>query len=490
VEDVPLGKYTVEEIGLLPGWTSEIEYKVGEGDWTDYGDYVTVPKDDTLYIKFINTYEEFPTGMVKVQKLFEGVDELEGFEDMEFTIQFTLRFPDGETVNTITNTYTGSEWLATPRYFNGIPVGSGYVVEETIFEMTTPLAGDWSWIVSPTAFAVLDGQTMLVEVTNTYNPYPVDITKTVSPVSHYTGSGPVTYTVRFTNNSETTFDAFWVQEGESSWFNPDNASNFNSDMDGNPITTNGDIFFNDGPHEIPFGPGSVVTATWTYTSNTLGVGEYLNSVTGTAYMEVCEYLSRVAVADGDGEICTMTAVAWDNDDATLTINRRSVSRDDDPGVRIEKSVDVDEASVGDTVNYTIEVRNTGDVSLRDVMVVDDIIDVEWDIGDLGRNDSISEDFEYEIQETDFVNGVFENIAEVTADSREGKASDTDDAVVEEETIDVPPVTPPETPPEIVVPPEIPPQALPQTGQVAPELFYGLGSILMAAGYGLGRKKKD
>src|SRR6056297_1737508 len=219
----PVGKYTVEEIELLPGWTSEIEYKVGEGDWMDYGEYVTVPKDGTIYIRFLNDYEESPTGMVEVQKLFEGVDVLEGFEDMEFRIQFTLRFPDGETVNTITDTYTGSEWLATPRYFNGIPVGSGYAVEETIFEMTTPVSGNWTESVTPTSFEVKAGETTPVEVTNTYN--GVEISKSVSPSSHNRGGGPVTYTVTFENTGTVTYDAFWIQD-QADWFVPEDAFDF------------------------------------------------------------------------------------------------------------------------------------------------------------------------------------------------------------------------------------------------------------------------
>src|SRR6056297_589035 len=219
----PVGDYEVEEITLLPGWTSEIEYKVGEGDWMDYGEYVTVPKDGTLYIRFLNDYEESPTGMVEVQKLFEGVDVLEGFEDMEFRIQFTLRFPDGETVNTITDTYTGSEWLATPRYFNGIPVGSGYAVEETIFEMTTPVSGNWTESVTPTSFEVKAGETTPVEVTNTYN--GVEISKSVSPSSHNRGGGPVTYTVTFENTGTVTYDAFWIQD-QADWFVPEDAFDF------------------------------------------------------------------------------------------------------------------------------------------------------------------------------------------------------------------------------------------------------------------------
>ena len=297
----------------------------------------------------------------------------------------------------------------------------------------------------------------------------------------------MTYTVAFENTGPVTYDAFWVED-HADWFIPEDAYDFDSDMDGVPITTDGDLFFNEGPHDIPFGPGSVVTATWKYDSSGLGVGTYENSVTGTAYHVYCTGALTDLATNGEVH-CEYVAGAYDTDDATLTIRRRSTPDDDDPGVRIEKTVEPDEASVGDTVTFTIEVTNNGDVSLTDVLVVDELIDVEWDIGTLGRGDSITETFEYVLEPGDFENGVFENIAEVTADSREGRASDTDDAVVDEETIDVPPVTPPVTPPEVIVPPTVPPQSLPQTGQAGTGVFYGLGSLMLVAGIGLGQKKR-
>jgi len=498
----PMGDYTVEEIGLLPGWTSEIEYKVGEGDWMDYGEYVTVPKDGTIYIRFLNDYEESPTGTVEVQKLFEGVDVLEGFGDMEFRIQFTLRFPDGETVNTITDTYTGSEWLATPRYFNGIPAGSGYMVEETIFEMTTPVSGYWTESVTPTSFEVLGGQTAHVDVTNTYSSEPtygVAIEKTVNPTSHYTGGGPVSYTITFENIGNTaTYD--WVDFDDLLDEGMTTGDMFNTEawIDGVFITGDGGEIFGAPMPMTSYGgfePGDVITITYDYDSSGLGIGTYNNTITGCAWMGGIEEPDDDFTPEMSRDIGpAISQPICDTDTASFDVVRRPVRRDDDdPGVRIEKTVDVDEASVGDTVTYTIKVTNNGDVSLTDVMVVDDIIDVEWDIGDLSKGDSITEEFEYEIQEGDFEDGEFENIAEVTADSREGKASDTDDAVVEEETIDLPPVTPPETtpvtPPEIVVPTEIPPQALPQTGQAGIGFIYSLGSVLLLAGAGFGRKKR-
>ena len=508
VPDMPVGMYftTEEEIGQY--WSEEIKYYVGSLDGVTPGAYISVGDGDdipveegkTTHVFVYNTYDE-PSqeeyGKVEVQKLFEGIEELEGFGDMEFRIQFTLRFPDGETVNTITDTYTGSEWLATPRYFNGIPAGSGYMVEETIFEMTTPVSGYWTESVTPTSFEVLGGQTAHVDVTNTYSSEPtygVAIEKTVNPTSHYTGGGPVSYTITFENIGNTaTYD--WVDFDDLLDEGMTTGDMFNTEawIDGVFITGDGGEIFGAPMPMTSYGgfePGDVITITYDYDSSGLGIGTYNNTITGCAWMGGIEEPDDDFTPEMSRDIGpAVSQPICDTDTASFDVDRRPVTRDDDPGVRIEKTVDVEEASVGDTVTYTIKVTNNGDVSLFDVEVLDGAIGVTWEIGDLGKDDSITEEFEYEIKETDFVDGVFENIAEVTADSREGKASDTDDAVVEEETIDVPPVTPPETPPEIVVPPEIPPQALPQTGQAGMGFIYSIGSVMLLAGAGFGRKKR-
>ena len=477
VEDMPVGSYPTSEDSLGSYWTYEIMYAVGETTPTSIGTSGDIPVVDgqTTHVFIYNTYDE-PTveeyGTVVVNKEFTGADTPE-----EIYIEYQLWEDGGSMIATASALWDGEGWTATFMY---VDPGDYYIVE-------VPVPG-WTLVAyDPDGFTLQSDGTVYVMVVNDYNDeptYTVDIEKTVDPTSHYTGGGPVTYTVTFENTSSVTYGAFWVMD-EADWFVPENASDFNSDMDGVPITTDGDIFFNDGPHAIPFGPGSVVTATWKYDSSDLSVGTYQNTVTGCAWLGGI-YESQLT----DQVEIPLEPAACDTDSASFTVRSRTITRDDDPGVRIEKDVDMDEASVGDTVTYTIEVTNNGDVSLTDVVVVDDMIGVEWEIGTLGVGDSESEEFEYTIQEGDFEDGEFVNVAEVTADSREGSVSDEDDATVEEETIDVPPVTPPETPPEIVPPLVVPPQALPQTGQAGAGIFYGLGSLLLAAGYGFRKKERD
>jgi len=174
-------------------------------------------------------------------------------------------------------------------------------------------------------------------------------------------------------------------------------------------------------------------------------------------------------------------------------------RDYDLGIKIDKDVDLDEASVGDTVVYTIEVENNGDYDLENVIVEDEMIDETWNIGDLDEGEDASKTFRYTLQEGDFdEDGLFVNTAVVTGEWRGETVEANDKATVEELIIEVTedevaettPELPDVVPEKVVLPAPAVPQALPKTGQVPPELFYGLGSILMAAGYRFGRKKKD
>ena len=505
------GDYIVGETPLPDYWTSTYEVSTDGAVYTDIVDgAVTLEAGGELYIRISNDYYKPPQdkyGMVTVHKIFEGEEYLEDFDNTEFTIKYTLYKPNEDVYQMWTDTDMGSEWEGNTATFNGILVGDGYFVEETIFEMTTPIAGSWSSSVSPSSFEVFDGTVTDVYVTNTYTPVEptntVDIEKTVNPTSHYTGQGPVTYTITFENTSfETAYQ--WIGfSDETSWaFDTEMVSNFEAVLtelaSPAPITTvmttdGGDIFGD--PIDMTtyggFEPGDIITITYDYVSSGFGTGTYTNTVTGCAWMGGIDYLiDRAVESNGDINVGISQPVC-DTDDASFTVRNRSTPDNDNPGVRIDKSVDVTQASVGDTVTYTIKVTNNGDVSLTDVMVTDDLIDVEWEIGNLSKGDSITETFEYTIQSGDFDDGVFENIAEVTADSREGKASDEDDATVRRdgEEIIIPPATPPATPPDVVVPPSVPPQALPQTGQSGPELFYGIGSLVMAAGYVIGKKKR-
>ena len=101
-----------------------------------------------------------------------------------------------------------------------------------------------------------------------------------------------------------------------------------------------------------------------------------------------------------------------------------------------------------------------------------------------------------IDDGDFDDDELENIAEVTGEWSRGTVSDDDSATITDsgEEIIVPIIVTPETQPEVVVPIIVMPQAeettLPQTGQIGTELFYGFGSLLLAAGYVFRNKRKD
>jgi len=457
----------------------------------------------------VNTYTPDPPapdpGTVTIYKTFEGYEGEMPFNDLVFKIDFTLYDSDDGIEDTLHPSISGNDWSGT---FDDVDPGSGYYVVEEPFTWEGP--GYWTSDSPSKPFVVSEGADTKVTITNTYHldeepTYTVDIEKTVSPGSHYTGQGPVSYEITFTNTSTLTNYAAvaFMDETSENWeVNSENASNFSAVFEGVEISDNGGEFF-DGPKNLAgygdgvFDPGDVITITYDVDSSGLGVDTYTNTVTGCAFIEPVEPMyTNIGVgdilSDNMQDDYYYVPDACDTDDDSFTVRNRTVTRDYDPGIKIEKDVDLDEASIGDIVVYTIEVENNGDYDLENVIVVDEMIDEEWDIGNLDQGDSISKDFDYEIQEGDFKNGEFVNVAEVTGDWSRGSVSGEDDAVVDELIIEVPDEPEiPETPPEIIVPP-VPavPQALPKTGQVPPELFYGLGSILMAAGYGLGRKKKD
>ncbi len=391
---------------------------------------------------------------------------------------------------------------------SGLALGSYSITTESATGL--PMGSDFTYVSGIGTSTILSETTQsgMLTVENDYDPSdePIDsvvINKTVAPTSHYTGGGPVDYTITFTNDGDMTYDSVMFEETMDSRLTTGNVTDFEVVFNKvDPTTSHAlsydtwDDFFDECIYLGDLGyfePGDSIEITYGYISSGLSAESYVNYVTGSAYE--CNQLDGVmdSIEYLNGYSCDCDPAAWDNDDATLTVSRRSTPRDDDdPGVRIEKSVDVTEASVGDTVTFTLKVTNNGDVSLTDVMVVDDMIDVEWDIGGLSKGDSITETFEYTIKSGDFDGNLLENIAEVTADSREGKASDTDDATISrdgEEIIVIPEPTP-ETPPDVVVPPSIPPQALPQTGPESTGIFYGLGSLMLAAGYVLSRKRRD
>lgn len=97
-------------------------------------------------------------------------------------------------------------------------------------------------------------------------------------------------------------------------------------------------------------------------------------------------------------------------------------------IKVEKSADKEIAAVGDTITYSINVTNTGNVQLNDVVVSDtnnfagDIIplrsagstfneaDGTWTIAKLGVGVTVTIRYQYVVTEADMQNAVLENVA--------------------------------------------------------------------------------
>jgi uncharacterized repeat protein (TIGR01451 family) len=241
-------------------------------------------------------------------------------------------------------------------------------------------------------------------------------------------------------------------------------------------------------------------ASATYTANVSKTGYNSNTGTATFGMDVCgtEIINVILTKSGGG-----------------------------PGPSIERSIlvvkDADKTTVlyGGTITYTYTITNTGDVTLENVTLTDDILGDIIDASDnitLAPKESITRTVTYTTKIGDV--GTLTNVATVTGDPTDdsGTVRDTDNATVtvtrpsggspssgeatgEGVTPEVitlptpqvpqaPPAVPAPTPQPIVVPVEVPmaPAELPFTGG-DPMAFAYAGFVLTALGTALRRKFK-
>lgn len=96
-------------------------------------------------------------------------------------------------------------------------------------------------------------------------------------------------------------------------------------------------------------------------------------------------------------------------DATAKVEQK-------PDMKVEKSVDPSQASVGQTVKWKVTATNTGNVTLKDVTVDDELLGVKGQViaGVLAPGKSASVVFDYEVTEADGKEGGRKNIAVVRA----------------------------------------------------------------------------
>ena len=110
-----------------------------------------------------------------------------------------------------------------------------------------------------------------------------------------------------------------------------------------------------------------------------------------------------------------------------------------PGIEIVKTVDPVSGEPGDTVTYTFVVTNTGDTTLFDISVDDDVIGLIGDIASLEPGDSVTltKDWVLPADEVSVT-----NVATVEGTDELGKTvTDDDDAVVTIVQAETPPPSP-------------------------------------------------
>ena len=103
------------------------------------------------------------------------------------------------------------------------------------------------------------------------------------------------------------------------------------------------------------------------------------------------------------------------DDDTLSVWQLVES---EPDFTIEKTADKDEAQVGETITYTIDVTNTGNTVLTDVNVIDEMVGLHETISQLGVGETKTFTVTHEAASDDI--GELTNIAvaKVTIDGEE------------------------------------------------------------------------
>jgi len=184
-------------------------------------------------------------------------------------------------------------------------------------------------------------------------------------------------------------------------------------------------------------PGESITFTTTYTitQEDLDNESVVNTVTATG-------------RNIDGEI-----VAEDSGENIVTPEEL------EPGLNITKTADTNTyTAVGDVITYTIVVENTGNVTITDIDVVDDLTGDEWFIASLAPGESITFTASYVITQEDIDAGSVLNTVTATGEDHEGETV----SVSDDETVEVDPDT---LSPELTVNKTADPLTFSQVGDV-------------------------
>ena len=100
---------------------------------------------------------------------------------------------------------------------------------------------------------------------------------------------------------------------------------------------------------------------------------------GTSTTAVATYIITQAMIDAGIDIvniATVTGLAPDNETQVEATDSATVSIDQIPNISIEKTANVASYdTLGDVITYTVKVKNTGNVTLTDVLLTDTLVDV-------------------------------------------------------------------------------------------------------------------
>lgn len=133
-----------------------------------------------------------------------------------------------------------------------------------------------------------------------------------------------------------------------------------------------------------------------------------------------------------------------------------------PSLSIDKTGDKMEAEIGEEIKYTIKVKNTGNIDLTNVHIVDEMLNIDKTISVLETDDQVELTGSYTISENDFDKDKLTNIVNVST-KETGNQDDfwdviiikpgTDDEEPEEEPEENPEEEPEEDPDVVIYEPE-------------------------------------
>ncbi|NVO24445.1 DUF7507 domain-containing protein, partial [Donghicola mangrovi] len=194
------------------------------------------------------------------------------------------------------------------------------------------------------------------------------------------------------------------------------------------------ISYSTGSTDAAFLPGGTATATLTHVvdQDDVDAGGLSNSATGTAWIDLDGDTLRASDSSEDVTDTTDSAVATEITGTPAIALRKSGVLNDDDGVL--------GTSVGDTIDYLLEVRNTGTVTLTNVQIDDPLFGgvVSQTIPALapGETDSTTFAITYEVTTADLDRGYVSNLAlatatsaETTVSDRSGPTFDTDEEII-------------------------------------------------------------